>query len=70
MKKNYLRYIAILAVATLSACAQQAWYEGIKQNQRQDCYKSPPGEREECLRRVGDKSYDDYRREKQETQKQ
>lgn len=65
LMRNYFCCIAVLAAITASACTQQAWYEGIKQSQRQECYKAPPGEREECLKALEGESYDEYRRERQ-----
>ena len=57
---------AILIALGISACTQQAWYEGAKQSQRNECYKAPPAAREECLKALDSETYDDYQRNRQE----
>jgi hypothetical protein len=57
--------VVLMALGT-SACTQRAWYEGAKQNQRNECYKQPPSAREECLKALESESYDEYQRQRQE----
>lgn len=47
----------------LVACSNQAIYENMRIQQQNDCLKEPPGRYDECIERA-DKSYDEYRRER------
>lgn len=52
--------IALLAVGG-QGCTPRAWYEGLQERQRQDCYTNPnQGEVQKCLERVNATTYDDY----------
>ncbi len=55
---------ASLLLLLLSACTQQAWYEGMKVGAENDCNKQPPGAREDCLNRLNRQSYDRYEKER------
>ena len=57
--------VAILMALSVQACSQRLWYEGLKQSQRNECYKAPPSESEECLRNMDNDSYDKYQRKRQ-----
>lgn len=56
--------MALSLLLLLSACSNQAWYEGFKVGAENDCNKQPPGAREDCLRRVNPQSYDSYEKER------
>lgn len=58
--------LAILVSIGASACSQRAWYEGVKQGQRQEGYQAPPSAREECLKALDSEGYDEYQRNRQE----
>jgi hypothetical protein len=43
-------------------CTYRAWYEGMQERQRQECYKIPSqSETQKCLERVNSITYDDYK---------
>jgi hypothetical protein len=48
-----------------SGCTTREWYEGMQEQQRQDCYKyENRDEIQKCLDRVNSESYDRYQRER------
>jgi hypothetical protein len=61
--------VAVL-VLLATGCSYQAWYEGVQDTRRQDCYRLPPGEVQPCLDEVDRVGYDQYRREREEAGKQ
>lgn len=61
--------MVVIMAASAQACSQRAWYEGLKQSQRNECNKAPPSEREECLRAIDSDSYDEYNRKRQDEMK-
>lgn len=64
--KSVLLCLALLGAWGATGCSQRAWYEGVKQGQRQECYKAPPSAREECLKALDSETYDEYQRSRQE----
>lgn len=53
----------------LAGCSWRAWYEGLRERQRQECYReSGPGAIQGCLDRVNATSYDDYQRQRERRQ--
>ena len=53
------------ALFLLQACSTQGWYEGMRDSQRQECYRLiSTSEINQCLERVDGKSYDQYRQER------
>lgn len=69
MKRIY-QSLAILAVSMVAGCSQQAWYEGTKQSQRNECYQGPLAAREECLKALDSETYGEYQRKRQEQPKE
>ena len=65
MKSIFIGF-AVLMALEITGCTQQAWYEGVKQSQRNECYKAPPAAREECLKALDSETYDEYQRKRQE----
>jgi hypothetical protein len=47
----------------LTGCTKQAVYEGVQQNQRNECFKLPETERERCLNETS-REYEDYKRQR------
>jgi hypothetical protein len=48
-------------VALCQGCNRRAWYEGLRDMQRQECYKySDSFEVQDCLDRVNSMTYDEY----------
>jgi hypothetical protein len=64
--KKIAHCLAALIALGGSACTERAWYEGAKQSQRNQCYKQPPGAREECLKALDSENYDEYQRTRNE----
>lgn len=67
MKTKPLSSICLLLLIfpTLVAqgCTYQAWYEGFKERERQECYKHPDNsDVESCLERVNNLSYEQYKK--------
>ncbi len=58
----------LLLMSTMTGCSYQAWYEGVRETRRQECYKLSPGEVQDCLKQVDHASYEQYRREREEMQ--
>jgi hypothetical protein len=48
-----------------SACSSQAWYEGARASAEAQCRAQPAGAYEECMSRLDQRSYEDYRRERE-----
>lgn len=62
-------YLLLLTtvLATFSGCSSRAWYEGLRNIERQNCQKiAGTAERVECLQREADVSYDQYQRERKD----
>lgn len=58
--------VACLQLAALLAgCSTAAWYESARVSAELECQKQPAGAYEECMSRVNQKSYKDYRRERE-----
>lgn len=71
LKITLTLFVFISVVITFSGCSSRAWYEGLRNIERQNCYKiERTTERLECLEKVDDISYDQYQKEREEPQKQ
>lgn len=56
--------IWVLSVALcVAGCSYQAWYESARLNAELKCQGLPQGAYEDCMARVNQKSYQDYKRE-------
>lgn len=55
----------LVALFFFSGCSSQAVYDNIQLNNRRECSKLPPAQYEECMARAG-KSYEEYKREREE----
>ncbi len=53
-------------VLILAGCSNKAVYDNIQQINRNECNKVPPAQYDECIDRTS-KSYEEYRREREET---
>lgn len=67
MIKNLLTLFIVGCVCIVSqGCTYRAWFEGFKENQRQDCYKHmSQSDIQECLDRVNSMTYDQYMKERE-----
>jgi len=61
MKRQYLVVMLLLA----SGCSNRAIYEGIQAGNRNDCARLPPSQYDACMENAS-KTYDEYRREREE----
>ncbi|MCB9480732.1 MAG: hypothetical protein H6680_02745 [Desulfobacteraceae bacterium] len=58
--------IAVFAFILFNGCTKEAWYEGMKETQRQDCYKIDDFlMRQQCLEQLDNMSYDQYKKERE-----
>jgi len=65
-----LMFLASISIY-FSGCSYRSWYEGLRETERQNCYKIENSiERQECLDRVDEMSYDQYQKEREKTIKQ
>ena len=54
-----------LATTMLSACSNQAWFEGMREGARQQCRSTPDASAgQECVERVSRGSYEQYEKER------
>lgn len=68
--KRKLPAIAVGTVFLLlvSGCTYQAWFEGFKERQRQECYKHVNDDDiQRCLENVEEMSYEEYKRSRSDT---
>jgi len=72
MKKKLLALIFLAYIFIyFSGCSYRAWYEGFRETERQNCYKIENSiERQECLDKVEETSYDQYQKEREKANKQ
>jgi len=71
IKKMALLLLAAGACLGSQGCTYRAWYEGMKERQRQECYQSPnQSEVQKCLESVNCTSYDEYMRSRKDSDKQ
>jgi hypothetical protein len=54
-----------LVLLFLCGCSYRGAYEGIQAGNRNECYKLPLAQYDECMRKAN-KSYDEYERERKE----
>jgi hypothetical protein len=49
-------------------CTYRAWYEGLKERQRQECYRNTgQSEVQKCLDSVNSTTYDEYMRSRKDS---
>ena len=63
-----MRLITITLLASallLTSCATANWYQSAKARGEVKCREEPPGQYEECMRRY-DKTYQEYKKEREE----
>ncbi len=71
IKKMALLLLAAVACWGSPGCTYRAWYEGLKERQRQECYQSPsPSEVQKCLDSVNSITYDEYMKSRKDSNKQ
>ncbi|RJQ80189.1 MAG: hypothetical protein C4519_10635 [Desulfobacteraceae bacterium] len=61
--------LAGYAWIVFSGCTSRAWYEGLRDVQRQECYRIESAqERQECLDKANNTSYDRYEKDRRGSQ--
>lgn len=63
MKKiNSTLLLTVFICFTFQGCTYKAWYDGFQEGQRMECnrYESS-NERQECLERVNNMTYEEYK---------
>lgn len=68
MSLCYRKGAAVVLALLATGCTYKAWYEGVQDTRRQECYQLPHGEVQECLDRVNSIGYEQYRREREDMQ--
>lgn len=58
--------ISILVMLALQGCSQKQLYQTVQQSQTTKCLKYVGPEREACERQLNEKSYEEYKRSKEE----
>ena len=58
--------LSLAFIIVIAGCTTKSVYENIQLNNRQQCYKLPPSQYDECMANAN-KSYDDYQRQRNET---
>jgi len=66
VKKFHILLFFWLVFVTFPGCSSRSWFEGFREMERQNCYKmESPAERQECLDRLDETSYDQYQKERE-----
>jgi hypothetical protein len=61
--KIFLLFVAIFIATVPMGCTKQAWFEGLKNREKQECYKYPNDrDVKNCLDHIGDVTIDDGRK--------
>ncbi|WP_438863996.1 hypothetical protein [Neptunicella sp.] len=63
------KFLILVALTQITACSNRAVYENMQQHQRIQCLDELPSVYQECIERTK-KSYEEYRRERQEVVKE
>ena len=59
-------FLVVALCLIAQGCTRQAWYEGLQNRERQECYNSQSqGEAQKCLERVNSTTYDQYKIDKE-----
>ena len=71
MTKRFLTLLFLAyAFIAFSGCSSRAWYESFRVIERQHCYEfESSSERQECLERVDETSYDQYKKDREESER-
>lgn len=68
MGRKMIRIFFILMITawlcfTTQGCSYKAWYEGLQENQRQDCYEQKNRQDiQKCIENLNHQSYEQYRK--------
>ncbi len=68
-RKQMAVFLAAGLSLALTGCTTRAWYDGLQERQRQDCYRyESRDEVQRCLDSVNSVSYDEYKREREKSE--
>lgn len=56
--------IALFTAGCMVSCTTEAWYESGKRNAELKCQGLPQAAYEECMSRINQKSYQEYKKER------
>ena len=61
-------FVIILCLAA-QGCTYQAWYAGLQEQQRQQCYQNnmSPSDTQRCLDRVNNTTYNQYKAQREQS---
>jgi hypothetical protein len=69
--RTFTLLLATVFCLTIQGCTKRAWYEGLQQGQRQECYKNQSdGDVQKCLDNVNSTTYDQYMQDQENAKKQ
>lgn len=57
-------FLLTVSVVTLGGCTSRAWYDGFKEGAKNNCRNQPESERERCLEKLNEKTYEEYEKER------
>lgn len=60
----------VLLPLLCTGCTHKAWYQGLQDTRRQECYQLPYGQVDECLGRVDGVTYEQYRHARKELEQE
>lgn len=55
--------LVLLAATCITGCSTEAWYESAKRNAELRCQGLPQAAYDDCMARVNQKSYQEYKKE-------
>jgi hypothetical protein len=63
-----MRHALVILSLALPGCTYQAWYAGLQERQRQECYKNSTSQSDtrQCLDRVNNMTYDQYQSQREQ----
>jgi hypothetical protein len=64
-KNQCFRLLIFCIFLLIQGCTYRAWYEGLQEKQRQDCYQNRSQD-QNCLDSVNGVTYDQYKKERED----
>lgn len=61
-KKIIVLILLTIVLSCITGCTAKSWYEGGQISAKHNCNKAPLGEREQCLKNINNKTYEEYNR--------
>lgn len=57
-------FLLTVFTVTLGGCTSRTWYDGFKEGAKNNCRNQPESERERCLEKLNEKTYEEYEKER------